>query len=358
MNSKTIISLEETSRYCYKILSTGKSMDEVLSSICQYLIRAFGNYISPGKLSFFNEMKINFIELLDQIIYEYRENTNYDPSIKDYIITDLYSRLSLILEAYNSSEMYMKNIKQRALYPDDLIIIREMGLKELISFILEEWDETTNLHKPAIKTLLYFAKGHFNDFMEIHQNTYSKYVKAAASLGMRYDFPNAPAGTVLSNIMCSEYFWKFNLKNITENRLPKTPDELVFTLLHLEREIDLIADNYDYLWIFRFLSDVPDMEIKNSWSVEIYSSLTSLFIKLDCNRLCKIINSEDQIVSFIKFIDYLPRNYFNRITGKLDEMGRDFHFKINSIIEKGKIDISETNSNMFNYICWNSVERI
>jgi|GEM_PF-629974 len=358
MNSKKLISLDETSRYCYKLLSIGTSMDDVLNSVSQYLTNGFGNYLSPGKLRFFDEMRINFIELLDQIIYEYRENVNYDPSIKDYIISDLYSRLSLNLEAFNEPVLYKKNLRQRPLYPDDLIIIRDMKLNELIPFILEEWDEITNLHKPAIKTLLYFARNNFDSFKNIFSNTYSKYIKSAAVLGMIYDIDNSTCDLHSLQDKCNEYMWNFNFADLTQNQHPETPEQMVFSLLHIERTIENIQDDYSYIWILKLLSIMPDMEIKNSWLIEIYNTLSNIFINFNNDSLIKLINTEERIVNFIKFIDFLPRNIFNRITGKLDDLSKDFHFRINSTIEKGKVDITETDSNIFNYSCWNSIGKI
>ena len=57
-----------------------------------------------------------------------------------------------------------------------------------------------------------------------------------------------------------------------------------------------------------------------------------------------------------KFIDILPGNIFNRLTGRFDALGMEFIFNLNSAIEKKKLIISRDNSNILNYLCWNATE--
>ncbi len=354
LDKKETISLEETSQYCHKVLSSEQSMDKVLNTLCQYLTRAFGNYLSPGNLSFFEEMEINFVELLDQIIYEYRENLTYDQTIKEYIIADLYSRLSLHVEAFNDPTLYKKNLPHRQLYPDDLAIIRDMKMEDMVPFLIEEWEEMTNLQKSSMKTLLYFAIGNFHTFKNIYEKTYSNYIKAAAILGMKYDIENAPIGYNELKLINSDYMRNFKLKEVFENPLPESPGEKVFTILHIERAISMMPDDKSYLWILKVLSQLPEKEFKSSWLPEIYNSMSNIFLNLQNEQIIKLVSKKEHILDFIKLVDFLPRNIFNRITGKIDELGRKFHLQIASELEDKKLNIHKTNSNIFNYICRNS----
>ncbi|HPS56764.1 MAG TPA: hypothetical protein PK514_01535 [Spirochaetota bacterium] len=344
---------------CFSMLGTGASRSETLKSAADIAIAQFGDYITPGDLNLTDEIQIVFVELLDQIVYEFRENSEYDINIKDYIIDDLYSRLVFILEALNNKGQYLKNLKNRILYHDDLVIIKKMQLSEVVPILVSESEDITDLQIPIAKTLLSFTDDLYLDYYyNMFRNCTSGCLKALSLLGLKYssskglnwralrESANGMAGLV-------KYAEEFSLPELCKNHFPETGEECTLALLHAEMVIQKINDNPDAEWILRLLNSAPQYNFDKTWLTEIHISMGNILLGIDLKVLDRILKDEKKLISAACLIDRLPKNIFNRITGRLDELGMEFIFNLNSVIEKKKVPVNDYNSNILSYLCLN-----
>lgn len=356
---KNRIPLDTVIHDCFSMLDSGAARSDTLKAAAEKAISFFGDYITPGNLNLTDEIEIIFVELLDQIIYEFRENSEYDSNIRDYIIDDLYSRLALILEALNNREQYLKNLKNRTLYHDDLVIIKKLKLSEVIPVLVSESEDITDLQIPIAKTLLSFTEALYLDYYyNMFRNNTSGFLKALSLLGLKYssskglnwkalrDSANGMNGLV-------QYTEEFNLTELGKNRYPGTGEEYTLALLHAEMEIKKITDNSDAEWILRLLNSAPQYNFEKAWLAEIDLSLGNILLGIDLKLLEKTLKDEKKLISAACMIDRLPKNIFNRITGRLDELGMEFIFNLNSVIEKKKVPVNDYNSNIISYLCLN-----
>lgn len=349
----------------YDILKSTTSRSEALKNIAQQATEDFGEFITPGSLNLIDEIEINFVEILDQIIYEFRENTDYEANIKDYIIDDLYSRLYLYLESFNSINQYIKNIKNRPLFYDDVIIIKNIKIFKLIPLLIEEYDELTLLQKPIIKALLHLAEETPPDFFaRACKDSTHRFIKSAAILGHRYTETPIPdlSGCEgqssneinFTNCTLPSYADKFDLSSIWKNREPENKEEITFALIHIEKNIKNLIDYQSINWILDIINLIPGMSFENSWLREINTSVSNILINIDVTRIKEFLNNEEKLIRAINFIDLFPKIIFNRLTGRLDKLGLEFHYRLNSILEKNDFKAKDLNSNMLNYLSWNT----
>ncbi len=346
----------------FQLLTSIPSRSDALKSIADNATNDFGDYITPGNFNVSDEILINFIELIDQIIYEFRDNNDYNSNIRDYIIDDLYSKLSLTLEALTDQEKYLSNIRNRSLFPDDLVIIKIQQLSGLIPLLISESEGISNLQKDIIKTFLYLKDETLLEFFyNSFKNTTSGFIKSAALLGLKYNCEkglNWDAVKEISNGLSglTLYAEKFNPVKIDINPLPSTKEELTFALLHIEKNIKTMNNIDSISWIISMLISIPSFNFENSWLYEVNTSISNILLNIDLNSLKEILSNESSLIKTMKFIDLLPGNIFNRLTGRFDALGLEFLYNLNSAIEKKKVIISSNNSNIMNYLCWNSIE--
>lgn len=365
MIEKSSLSLKETTEKYYNILKSITSRSEALKNIAVKATEDFGEFITPGSLNLTDEVDINFIELLDQIIYEFRENTDYESNIRDYIIDDLYSRLFIYLESFNNIRLYMQNIKNRPLTPDDLLIIKSRKLTQTIPLLIAEYEEITLLQKPIMKALLHLPGNYPADFFyNTCLSSPHGFIRAASVLGLIYagiDVKNRCTeenmGQDESNNHIAElldYAARFNFNEIWINREPLNREEITFILLHIEKNIHSFTDSRSIDWILNTLNLIPAMNFENSWLNEINTSMSNIILNTDTSRIKEYLNNEEKLMMTINFIDLFPKNIFNRLTGQLDSMGIEFHYKLNSILEKRDFRSGDPDSNMLNYLSWNT----
>jgi hypothetical protein len=346
----------------FQILTSTPSKNDALKSIADRVIADFGDFITPGNLNITDEVFINLIELIDQIIYEFKENDDYNSNIRDYIIDDLYSKLSLTLEALTDQNIYSANLRNRSLYPDDLIIIKNKNISAMVPVLISESEGITNLEKEIIKTLLYFKDESLVEFFyNSFKNSTSGFIKSAALLGLKYNSGRGLNWDSISEISNGQsdliqFAEKFDLCRIDANPCPSSKEEMTFTILHIEKNISAMNDTDSINWILSLLISIPSFSFENSWLYEINTSICNILLNIDLCILKEILKNETVLIKTIKFIDLLPGNIFNRLTGRFDSLGMEFLFNLNSAIEKKKIIISSSNSNIMNYLCWNATE--
>ena len=89
---------------CYDIINLEPSKFEALNKISDKALIEFGDYFGPYILKSPDKISMNFIELMDQIIFEIKENNQHDDNIKETIIEDLYLRVKINLEIIKGTD--------------------------------------------------------------------------------------------------------------------------------------------------------------------------------------------------------------------------------------------------------------
>ena len=351
----------------FQILNSSQSRSDALKYIANRTMEDFGDYITSGSLNINDEILINLVELLDQTIYEFIENNEIHENnchIRDYIIDDLYSKISLTFEALTNTEKYMSNIHNRPLLLDDLLIIKNKNLIELVPLLISESDGITSFQKEIVKTLIYFREKSLSEFFyNTFKNTTSGFIKSASLLGLKYNNEKCLNWDGIKEIdkehsAFIQFAEKFDVHKIYENSSPLSKEELTFSILHAEKNIKDINDIDSINWIMSMLIHIPSFNFENSWLHEIHSSICSILLNIDLAVLKNFLKNESIFIKTIELIDKLPAAIFNRLTGLFDSLGIEFLFNLNTTLEEKKLNITNGNSNILNYVYWNSSEII
>ena len=344
----------------FQILNSTQSRSDVLKYIADRAREDFGEYITSGGLGITDEILVHIVELLDQIIYEFIENDESSYSIRDYIIDDLYSKLSLTFEALTDTEKYISNMQNRPLLLDDLLIVKNKNLIELVPLLIFESESTASLQKEIVKTLLYFQEEPLPEFFyNTFKNTAAGFIKSSSLLGLKYNNEERLNWDGLKEIapeylQLIQFAEKFDVCKIYKNPAPSTKEELTFSILHVEKNIGEMNDIDSINWIVSMLIHIPSFNFENSWLHEIHLSVCSILLNIELSILKEFLKNESVFIKTIELIDKLPAAIFNRLTGFFDSLGIEFLFDLNTTLEEKKLNITGGNSNILNYVYWNS----
>jgi len=345
----------------FLIISHSESPDWAVRDISAIAKKYFGEYITPGSLNIKDEKLINLIELLDQIIFEINEETNNN-HIREYILEDIYTRFVILLEAIYDIEKYKKNLKNRPLYYEDTIIIRENCLSEFIQLLIPEYEDIGNIQKNILKTLIYFTDNiHLDFFYNIFKNASSPFIRGASLLGLKYCENRGLNWNSLKELSQElhpliEYAATFNTNNLSSNKLPQSREEMVFAALHAEKNKSLKNKKEEIEWLMNLCKSMTDLNFENSCLNETNISLCNSIMSMDIAALEDSLKNEENLSSLIKYLDYLPRNLFNRLSGIIDSMNESIIFKIENLIENKNPSKDLHNSNVLTYLSYKAME--
>lgn len=345
---------------CYDLLQSAPSKKDALRKISITATREFGDYFGPIILQDPNEISVNFIELLDQIVFEMDENHSGEDNIREYIIDDLYARINIYLEIFKDIDLYKQGLSKRIFCADDTIIIRHFKMREYIPDILKEFQEQPNLQKPILKCLLTFqADDLLNFYYQIAQGIYCIEIKSLALIGLKgfnSKFTNWHKLKTSDDELASliSYIESFEPADIHTNALPYDLNTLFFVINFIEQHRTGIINNKTVYWIYSVFKTFLHINIENSFFTSIFASVSNILISMESEYIKRFAEREEELISFIYFLDILPRSIFDRITVKLDALEKDFIQKVNEIISAGKITLDEVNSNTISYLLWNS----
>jgi len=350
---------------CWAILDTSINKIEALKEISRTIKVEFGEYFNPGILSQPDEISINFIELMDQIVFEMEKQFPEDDSIRDYITDDLYHRLTIYLEVLNDLDSYKKNLMRKILTKDDIVIIKHFRLKEYIDDIISTFDEQQNLQKEILKTLLSFDNEHLLQFYyQVVKGVYCYETRCLALLGLKncnVRFKNWHK--LIDNeedelTPLVSYVKEMNACEPWTNEIPKELSSLTLLTYFADIFFEKTLNSQFYMWLFNIFNELVNYDLNQSASGGIYYSISSVLIKLNVEFYNTIIQSDELLPSFIKIIDSLPRNYFDRVTVKLDILGDTFVQRVNELVELDLLILQDIESNTQTYLFWKSSQSI
>jgi hypothetical protein len=360
------ITLNQFVNLCYDLIQSVSSKKEALNIIASEATREFGPYFGPVILQSPDEISVNFIELLDQIVFEMDENRNNGDNIHEYMADDLYLRITIYLEAMKDISLYLNSLMNRILCADDMIIIRHYRMREYMPLLLKEFSEQPNMQKHIIKCMLTFESDDLlNFYYQIVHGSYCMEIKALALIGLKsmntaftsWDRLKNSDDELLSLISYAE---GFDPRNLEKNALPYEINSLFFVINFIELKHESISFRRVRNWMLNVFKTFLFINISASSSLysSIYRSISNILMRMDNDVLKSFMNNDDDLAAFVSFIDLFPRAIFDRITVKLDLMDREFVHSVNDLISSGKVNVDEVNSNIQSYLVWNTTQRL
>ena len=350
--------LKEIVNDCYDIINSTIIKNDALNNITDTVLSEFGEYFGPYILKNPNKISMNFIELLDQLLFEIKENISDNDDIRETIMDDLYLRIKINLEIIKNKSIYKKNLYNRMFSYDDTIIISHYQMAEYIPDLMTEYYEQPVLQKPILKALLAFdVEELINFYYQIVKDLCSLDIKCLALVGLKLLSSNFLNWSYLS-IKDSqlkklvEYVESIDLDNIEKINLPYDIYSSFFIINLIEQKFEDFFDESIIEWMFTIKKHILSFDLENSFYINILSSISNIISFMNINCLENYITNKDNLKIFLNIIDILPNTLFNRISTKLDNLGMDFINSSNELVESNIVKLDEVNSNLSDYLFW------
>ena len=148
------------------------------------------------------------------------------------------------------------------------------------------------------------------------------------------------------------YATSFDCSAIENNEIPPNLYSLLFALQYIEATTDMFADFNSLSWIMRMLSSMVGVGFYNTYLTDIYVSICKVLTFAGIDALKQTLGGEEQLKALVQVIDFLPREYFDRIMVKLSLLGNEFINRVNGLLSNGALKLNDHESNTIGYIMW------
>jgi hypothetical protein len=348
---------EEFADFCYEKISHASSKIEALGVVAEIASSRIDDYARQA-LEEPDEVSMLFVELLDQIIFELTENMPADAMVRDYLAEDLFARLAIYLDIFRGREIYAASLKKRLLTYDDTVIMRRFGMKEHASLLMSEYYEQPVLQRPILLTLTTFDNEELlNFFYNIAKETGNVEIKTLAIAGLKRCGSRFSSWRQLAtdneqiNQMLA-YAQRFYCPVIEKNDIPRDLYSSIFVLQYVESNRDLLMRPRSFSWVMDLVRSMLDIGYFNSYLTDFYLSICNIIIFAGTDILKELLAVDGQVKTLVQVIDFLPREYFDRIMPKLSLLGSDFIHRINFMLSAGKMKLDNRESNTYSYFLW------
>ncbi|MBN2161012.1 MAG: hypothetical protein JW807_16595 [Spirochaetes bacterium] len=307
-----------------------------------------------------DELSVNFIELLDQIVFELLEDMPSDNAVREYVTEDLCCRLNVYLDIFQARDTYASKLNRRLLTHEDTVIIRQCGMKEYLPLLMSEYYEQPTLQRSIMRALLSFeADDLLNFYYGIAKEGTSIELKVMALVGLKKFGTRFRHWDVLSanNYAYDQmiaYAGSFNCAEVDKNEIPGDLYSLLFALTYIETNEGLLMSPDLLAWAVTLIRSMMGEGYYSSYPADLYRSICDIIVFSGPDSLNQVIQSEEHLKALVQIVDFLPREYFDRITPKLELLGDQLIRRVNGLVSSRKIDLDERNSNMFCYLLWKS----
>lgn len=305
-----------------------------------------------------DEISVNFIRLLDQIVFELTENLPADASVREYVIEDLYSRLNIYIDVFSGRETYACNLNKRLLAHEDTIIIRQCGLEEYLPLLLSEYTEQPLLQKSIIRCLLSFTSGDLlNFYYKVASEPGAQDMKSMALIGLKKFGPvlrhwNLAGTDDRAYGKLVAYAKEFDGIELQKNMVPDDLHTLMFVIQYIELNFKAVVNERSLGWIMAVVGTIPGIGYFNSFLNDVYDSLCAIMLYAGIENLNLVLRDDDLAKALFVAVDFLPREYFDRISPMLSVMGDELIHRVSSLLASGKIRPDERESNILGFVLW------
>ncbi|MBP7738427.1 MAG: hypothetical protein KA369_20805 [Spirochaetes bacterium] len=348
---------EEFARTCYEKIVPASSKMEALTIIAEYASPRIEEY-SLSAIEEPDEITQNFIELIDHVIFELTENIPADSMVRQYVSDDLFARLSIYLDVFRDREIYSVSLKKRLLVHDDTVIIRQLGMKEQVPLLMAEYYEQPALQRSILQALVSFECDELlNFFYTIAKEAGSAEIKALALVGLKRcgtrfsHWRHLATDSEEHNLMIA-YAQGFDCSSIEKNDIPDDLFSSMFVLQYVESNRRLLAGSSSLSWVMDLVRATLDMGYFNSYLADLYTSICNIIIFARTETLWELLGADRQVKNLVQVIDFLPREYFDRIMPKLSLLGPAFLHRVQFMLTAAKIKLDERESNTHSYLLW------
>jgi len=347
----------EFAHSCHEKIMPASSKMEALSIIAEYASPRIDEYFLHA-IEEPDEITQNFIELLDHVIFEMTENIPADPMVRQYVADDLFARLTIYLDIFRDQEIYSASLKKRLLVHDDTVIIRQLGMKEHVPLLMAEYYEQPALQRSILQALVSFECDELlNFFYTIAKETGSVEIKALALVGLkkcgtRFSHWRHLAGNSEEQNPMLTYAQRFDCSSVEKNDIPGDLYSSIFALQYIESNRDLLAGLSALTWVMALLRATFDIGYFNSYLADLYASICNILIFARTETLRELLGADEQVKTLVQVIDFLPREYFDRIMPKLSLLGPDFIHRVQFMVTAAKMKLDERESNTHWYLLW------
>jgi hypothetical protein len=344
-------------------MALSPTKEKALEKISNLVKTELGGYITPDILSSSDELQAGFIELLDQIVFETSENSQGENRIREYIFEDLYLRLSIYLDIFSDRDSYKRGLGSRMLTHEDTVIIKKYYMEEFIPLLMSEYYDQPALQKSILKALLAFdSEQLLNFYYQIAGQESCHEVKIFSLLGLKTSTPKfanwrhiVTDDERINSLI--DYIKSFDLSDPGKNTVPGDLFSIFFVINYIELNASSAAIQKTADWMFRVFDRVSEIDSDSSLVNWICASVSTIIMQFGEERLREILDRDERLIVFLALIDFLPREYFNRITSHLGFLGEDFSLRISKLIESGRYEM-RNGSNVSAYVYVDAATRL
>jgi hypothetical protein len=342
---------------CREIIKTSSTKLEALQLIADTASNRLEEY-QYSVAANPDEISVNFIRLLDQIVFELTENLPADSSVREYIIEDLYARLGIYLDVFSGKETFACNLNKRLLTHEDTIVIRQCGLGEYLPLLLAEFNEQPLLRKSIIRCLLTFESG---DLLNFYYNVAGEPgaldVKCMALVGLKKFGPlfrkwDLAAADDQAYGRLVAYAKAFDGDELQNNMVPGDLHSLMFVIQYIESNFSTVVNERTLGWIMSVIGAIPGIGYYNSYLNDLYDSLCAIMLYAGVENLKQVLKDDTMAKELFVAVDFLPREYFDRISPMLSVMGDELIHRVSTMMASGTIRPDERESNLLGFVLW------
>jgi hypothetical protein len=349
--------IQEFANSCHDKIKPPVSKNEALKFIADYaspLIEEYYRYV----LEHPDEISLNFIELLDQVVFELSENMPADNMVREYLTEDLYTRLNIYLDIFKGQDAYAGNFNRRLLTHEDTVIIRQCGMEDHVPLLISEYYEQPVLQRSILYALLAFNCDELlNFYYKIATEGGGIEVKALSLVGLKkfgtqFRYWHHLTSDNEGYKQMIAYANSFDCSTIENNEIPPNLYSLLFALQYIEANTDLLMNSRSFSWILYMLNSMVGVGFYNSYLMDFYMSICKILTFAGIDALKQALCVEEQAKALVQIIDFLPREYFDRITTKLSLLEDEFINRVNGLLSAGKVKLNDRESNTNGFILW------
>ena len=349
--------LQDLAFHCYSFMNITASRESALHMAAEYLSNYIGEYFGPDILVEPDELSINFIELLDQIVFEISQKKGRDESINEYILEDLYSRLRVFIDIFQGENVYKSNLPKRKLFHEDTVIIRHFHMEEFVQKLASDFDDHPDLQKDIIRTLIPFRAEsllsfYYKVFMEeITLDLKLLSLAGLASLGKIFGNWNQLKKEFPSLKDAIDFAHSFDRENVWKNPVPSGLNSCIILSVFAETGLKRIMDEGHISWLFRLYDRILEFgESENIFYGDVCKGAANMILMLGPGHMKNIMMHNATLASFITIVDMLPLDQFNRIKTKISGIFNGHTPDIKKLFSSGAISVNPDSSNTMNYI--------
>ena len=338
-----------------EITSRSSSKEEALRGVADHASEAFSISTGIFPSEDFDRVSFHFMDLIDRVVFEIKENYPSSPAVRDSIFDNLFDRLILFCEALYDINIYRTNLLSRKLYFEDTVIISCFSLSEFNSYLTGSFEEHPDLQKSIVKTLL--RTGTSNETQFFYNTASGSFCYELRILGLMGLKLKSENNIQWNCIKAENPLFKQaveHIRTLDTNLLFDEPHENIFitlfALYYAEVTCSLFSTEKKLLKLLSYLKHSINSDRNNSSYADIPSTVSDIILFLTDSQFEMIIENTPLMKLLIEILDNLPQDNSVYISRRLGRFRTGIASSINGLFQSGSLNFSDTASNAIRYI--------